>query len=203
MARVDPARAAFTVRCAIYTRKSSDEGLEQEFNSLDAQREACEAYIVSQRSAVDDHDLAAGLVGLHDAMRLVDFLEARRLGPEPALRHLPRDVLERHVGQRETRRAEHEAAEEGEIDAARHLQERIEILDRREPAQPAGEARAAAATQHGEGIEDGAVADKIEHRVELLGLGDALGQVRPFQFELARRPTPPAWRSASRCAWSR
>ena len=31
------------IRCAIYTRKSSDEGLEQEFNSLDAQREACEA----------------------------------------------------------------------------------------------------------------------------------------------------------------
>ncbi|TDR34825.1 recombinase family protein [Aquamicrobium defluvii] len=38
------------LRCAIYTRKSSEEGLEQEFNSLDAQREACEAYIASQRS---------------------------------------------------------------------------------------------------------------------------------------------------------
>ena len=38
-------------RCAIYTRKSSEEGLEQEFNSLDAQREACEAYIVSQKHA--------------------------------------------------------------------------------------------------------------------------------------------------------
>ncbi len=37
------------IRCAIYTRKSSEEGLEQEFNSLDAQREACEAYIASQR----------------------------------------------------------------------------------------------------------------------------------------------------------
>jgi DNA invertase Pin-like site-specific DNA recombinase len=37
------------LRCAIYTRKSSDEGLEQEFNSLHAQREACEAYILSQR----------------------------------------------------------------------------------------------------------------------------------------------------------
>ena len=36
------------VRCAIYTRKSTEEGLEQEFNSLDAQREACEAYIKSQ-----------------------------------------------------------------------------------------------------------------------------------------------------------
>ena len=35
-------------RCAIYTRKSSDEGLEQGFNSLDAQREACEAYVLSQ-----------------------------------------------------------------------------------------------------------------------------------------------------------
>jgi site-specific DNA recombinase len=38
------------VRCAVYTRKSSEEGLEQEFNSLDAQREACEAYIASQRA---------------------------------------------------------------------------------------------------------------------------------------------------------
>ena len=38
-----------TVRCAIYTRKSTEEGLQQEFNSLDAQREAAEAYIASQR----------------------------------------------------------------------------------------------------------------------------------------------------------
>lgn len=37
------------VRCAIYTRKSTDEGLDQEFNSLDAQREACAAYVMSQR----------------------------------------------------------------------------------------------------------------------------------------------------------
>ena len=37
------------LHCAIYTRKSSDEGLEQEFNSLHAQREACEAFIASQR----------------------------------------------------------------------------------------------------------------------------------------------------------
>jgi DNA invertase Pin-like site-specific DNA recombinase len=38
------------LRCAVYTRKSSEEGLEQEFNSLDAQRESCEAYVVSQRA---------------------------------------------------------------------------------------------------------------------------------------------------------
>jgi site-specific DNA recombinase len=38
------------IRCAIYTRKSSDEGLEQDFNSLDAQFEACSAYILSQAS---------------------------------------------------------------------------------------------------------------------------------------------------------
>jgi site-specific DNA recombinase len=37
------------VRCAVYTRKSSEEGLELSFNSLDAQREACAAYIDSQR----------------------------------------------------------------------------------------------------------------------------------------------------------
>lgn len=41
--------AVRTLRCAIYTRKSTEKGLEQDFNSLDAQREACEAYIASQR----------------------------------------------------------------------------------------------------------------------------------------------------------
>ena len=45
MPRAEPSRK----RCAIYTRKSSEEGLDQEFNSLAAQREACEAYIYSQR----------------------------------------------------------------------------------------------------------------------------------------------------------
>lgn len=39
-----------TVRCAIYTRKSHEEGLEQDFNSLDAQREAGENYIASQKA---------------------------------------------------------------------------------------------------------------------------------------------------------
>jgi len=54
-------------RCAIYTRKSSEEGLEMEFNSLDAQREACEAYIASQRGEgwlqVDDHYDDGGVSG--------------------------------------------------------------------------------------------------------------------------------------------
>ncbi len=50
----NPAKLRFAngkaaIRCAICTRKSSEEGLEQEFNSLDAQREACEAYVRSQK----------------------------------------------------------------------------------------------------------------------------------------------------------
>ncbi|MEO1661293.1 MAG: recombinase family protein [Pseudomonadota bacterium] len=56
------------VRCAIYTRKSSDEGLDQNFNSLDAQREACEAYVRSQKhegwkalpARYDDGDASGG-----------------------------------------------------------------------------------------------------------------------------------------------
>jgi len=44
-----PGKAAKKLRCAIYTRKSSEEGLEQDFNSLDAQREACTAFIASQK----------------------------------------------------------------------------------------------------------------------------------------------------------
>jgi hypothetical protein len=44
-----PLRSTKKTRCAIYTRKSSDEGLEHAFNSLDAQREACMAFIQSQK----------------------------------------------------------------------------------------------------------------------------------------------------------
>jgi DNA invertase Pin-like site-specific DNA recombinase len=52
MSRKPPATASplQKLRCAVYTRKSSEEGLEMEFNSLDAQRDACEAYVASQRA---------------------------------------------------------------------------------------------------------------------------------------------------------
>jgi hypothetical protein len=93
-----------------------------------------------------------------------------------------RDSLEGHVRQRETRLPEHEAAEEGQVDAARHLQQRVEVGDRREAAQPPGQARAAAPAQHGEGIEDSAVADQVEHGVDLPGLGDPFGKVRPLDL---------------------
>jgi site-specific DNA recombinase len=87
MARADPARAGLTVRCAIYNRKSSDEGLEQEFNSLDAQREACEAYIVSQRHArwvaladmYDDGGLSGGTMERPALKRLLEDIEASKV----------------------------------------------------------------------------------------------------------------------------
>src|SRR3954447_21512116 len=49
LASANARRGSRALRCAIYTRKSSEEGLEQDFNSLAAQREACEAYIRSQK----------------------------------------------------------------------------------------------------------------------------------------------------------
>lgn len=61
------ARSMNTIRCAIYTRKSSEEGLQQEFNSLDAQRESGESYIQSQAhegwTLVDDHYDDGGFTG--------------------------------------------------------------------------------------------------------------------------------------------
>jgi site-specific DNA recombinase len=67
LSEVAPAKAS-SRRCAIYTRKSSEEGLEQDFNSLQAQREACEAFIKSQagegwrlvKTAYDDGGLSGG-----------------------------------------------------------------------------------------------------------------------------------------------
>ena len=50
MSRGPEGKPTRKLRCAVYTRKSTEEGLDKEFNSLDAQREACEAYIASQRA---------------------------------------------------------------------------------------------------------------------------------------------------------
>jgi site-specific DNA recombinase len=50
MSRRNGAAATPEIRCAIYTRKSTEEGLDQDFNSLDAQRESAEAYIASQKN---------------------------------------------------------------------------------------------------------------------------------------------------------
>src|SRR5437660_4825447 len=71
-------------RCAIYTRKSSEEGLEQDFNSLAAQREACEAYVRSQqhegwlsaRTRYDDGGFSGGNLARPAAQRLLADLRA-------------------------------------------------------------------------------------------------------------------------------
>ena len=60
------AKGKLRLRCAIYTRKSSEEGLEQEFNSLDAQREACEA--LSHRNGMRD-GLSLGIATTTPASR--------------------------------------------------------------------------------------------------------------------------------------
>ena len=83
MPRADASRR----RCAIYTRKSSEEGLEQEFNSLAAQREACEAYIRSQqhegwllaRNRYDDGGFSGGNLERPAAQRLLTDIRAGRI----------------------------------------------------------------------------------------------------------------------------
>lgn len=75
------------LRCAVYTRKSSEEGLDMEFNSLDAQREACEAYITSQRAEgwalvpdrYDDAGFSGGTLERPALQRLIVDIEARRV----------------------------------------------------------------------------------------------------------------------------
>jgi DNA invertase Pin-like site-specific DNA recombinase len=76
-----------SVRCAIYTRKSSEEGLEQEFNSLDAQREACEAFIRSQKhegwvclpEMYDDGGISGATMERPALKRLLAEIEAGRI----------------------------------------------------------------------------------------------------------------------------
>jgi site-specific DNA recombinase len=75
------------LRCAVYTRKSSEEGLEQEFNSLDAQREACEAYVASQKAEgwlpvpdrYDDGGCSGATLERPALRRLMADIEARRI----------------------------------------------------------------------------------------------------------------------------
>src|SRR3954454_23802275 len=75
------------LRCAVYTRKSSEEGLEMEFNSLDAQREACEAYVASQRAEgwllvadrYDDGGFSGGTLERPALKRLRSDMEAGKI----------------------------------------------------------------------------------------------------------------------------
>jgi site-specific DNA recombinase len=79
--------APMQLRCAVYTRKSTEEGLEQAFNSLDAQREACVAYITSQRHEgwvlapgdYDDGGLSGGTMDRPGLRRLLEEVRARRV----------------------------------------------------------------------------------------------------------------------------
>ena len=75
------------IRCAIYTRKSSEEGLEQPFNSLDAQREACRAFISSQK-----HEGWRALNTFYD-----DGGYSGANMDRPALKHLIEHVKERKI----------------------------------------------------------------------------------------------------------
>ena len=76
-----------TFRCAIYTRKSSEEGLEQDFNSLDAQREACEAYVRSQEhegwrlqpERFDDGGFSGGNMDRPALKQLIEQVDAGRI----------------------------------------------------------------------------------------------------------------------------
>jgi site-specific DNA recombinase len=80
-------RASIVKRCAIYTRKSSDEGLEQGFNSLDAQREACEAYVLSQAgegwtalpTPYDDGGFSGGSMERPGLQKLLTDIRAGRI----------------------------------------------------------------------------------------------------------------------------
>jgi len=75
------------LRCAVYTRKSTDEGLEKEFNSLDAQRDSCEAYIASQRTEgwvlnpdhYDDGGVSGATLERPALQRLLRDIEAGRV----------------------------------------------------------------------------------------------------------------------------
>jgi site-specific DNA recombinase len=84
---LERAKSSKKVRCAIYTRKSTEEGLEQDFNTLHAQREACEAFIASQRhegwtvieTAYDDGGFSGGSMERPALKRLLDDVRSKKV----------------------------------------------------------------------------------------------------------------------------
>src|SRR5260370_180946 len=85
--REAPTRSGRTLRCAVYTRKSSEEGLEQAVNSLHAQREACEAYVKSQahegwrlvKASYDDGGFSGGSMERPALQKLLAEVAAGRI----------------------------------------------------------------------------------------------------------------------------
>src|SRR5262245_19606899 len=110
------------------------------------------------------YHFATSLIRLHHAMRFLDLVEAedsRWFDVESTSCSVRGDLAKRDVGEWEAWRTEHKASEECQVNPTRHLQQRVEISDRIETAQPPGETGAAAAPHHRQRVEH----DRVAHQV--------------------------------------
>jgi hypothetical protein len=100
-------RGKTALRCAIYTRVSTEHGLEQKFNALDNQREASEAYVKSQahegwkliRTGYDDGGYSGGLMDRPALNRLLHDVRGRRVNVDRCLQGRPADPVARRLRQ--------------------------------------------------------------------------------------------------------
>jgi hypothetical protein len=119
------------------------------------------------------HDLARRLVGLHQAVRLLNVLEAKHLRGLRSVYsrgHPIDDILKWNLGEREFRRpGDERARKHAELRATRNLEHRLKCQGS-SSAQEAHDAHLASPTQHGKRVEDRRVTDDVENLIDALGM---------------------------------
>src|SRR5262249_16791431 len=96
------------------------------------------------------------------------------------------NLLQRNFRYWELRSTKYKAAKEAEVNAARHLQQRVEVWDWRESTEPAAEADASMPMWNSNRIEERPVTDKVEHDIHLLCFRQPLGELRPLKLHPLR-----------------
>src|SRR4029077_13238743 len=99
-------------------------------------------------------------------MSLANFIEAedpRRLDVKPSSSGVLGDLLERYIRQREAGSSKRKTRKKSQIDAARHLLQRIKVGERTTAAEPAGKTSTATSAEHGQRVKHDAVADQVEY----------------------------------------
>src|SRR5262249_2427352 len=113
---------------------------------------------------------------------VVEFEHLGRPGFVNSLRCLIYYFLHGNVRNRKLRGAKDEATEKCEVDPARHLQQRIEIVNWIKTPEPARQAHPTSATKHPQGVHKCRVSHQIKNGVDLLAFGQPCGQIAPFDL---------------------
>ena len=132
-----------------------------------------------------NHHFAIGLVRFHRLACLANIVElkdASRFGLIDSSGRFIHDGLKRNVRDWKVWSAEYKAAKKCEVNSARHLKQRVEVIHGIETTEPSREAHTATPPQHGKRIHECGVPDKIEDGIDPFAFRDSPWEVRPFNL---------------------